>query len=310
MDDLLVLGVAADDVEDGRRALGTAGPGPAAGRHAAPEARWATVSIHDPVDANWLEVHPRLQAVVTRSAGHDHVDLDAARRRGVAVYTLGDYAADAVADHAVAMLLSLLHRIPQGQDAVRSGWRREGLVGRHLGAATVGVIGSGAIGGRTALRLAALGCPAVKVYDIVPDAVPTHPRIRGVPFDEAMACDAVTLHVPLDDATRGLVGSGAIGRMPPGAVLVNTARGGVVDLDAVLGALDAGALSGYAADVLAGEPDPPGRARLARRSDVILTPHIAAYSRDVIAARWDRTAAILDALRAGRDDEVAPYRVA
>ena len=267
--------------------------------------RILSVMIHDRLDAVALDRLPRLEAVITRSDGHDHLPMTAMRERGVSAYHLGDYATQSVATLAVSMVLALLHRIPEAVATTRGGaWDRSHLVGRHLHEVRVGVLGVGRIGATVARHLQALGADVLG-HDVRPiDDLPTEPDLHRF----LAACDIVTIHMPLQDDTRHLLDAAALAHMPRGALLVNTARGDVVDQDAVLHALETGRLAGYAADVLPGEPDPPHMEAL-RRPDVLLTPHLGAHNEATLRGRYERTQAIVDALLAGRPQDADAWRV-
>lgn len=269
------------------------------------DTRVMSLMIHDRLDAAALDRLPRLDAVITRSDGHDHLPMAALRDRGVAAYHLGDYATQSVATLAVSMVLALLHRIPEAVATTRAGaWDRSRLVGRHLTELRLGVLGVGRIGGTVARHLQALGADVLG-HDVR--------RIEDVPMEPDLhrflaACDVVTIHVPLQGDTRHLLDGAALAHMRRGSLLVNTARGDVVDPGAVLQALDTGRLAGYAADVLPGEPDPPHLEALLR-PDVLLTPHLGAHNEATLRSRYERTQAIVDALLAGRPQDVEAWRV-
>jgi phosphoglycerate dehydrogenase-like enzyme len=228
-----------------------------------------------PVGEELLARLPALRVVSTASVGFDHVDLVAAEARGIAVRSVPDYCTEEVADHALAFLYALLRGLgPLGGDVARGGWDAK-LAGplRTVAGLRVGVVGHGRIGGAVATRLLALGAE-VWANDLVPV---DRDGVRDAGFEELLAgCDAVTLHVPLTERTRGMVGRRELEAMRPGALLLNTARGPVVDLDAVIAALSEGRLGGAALDVLPVEPpvDVP------EAPNLILTPHAAWYSAD------------------------------
>ena len=216
---------------------------------------------------------PALRVVGTATVGFDHVDLAAAERRGVAVVSVPDYCTEEVADHTLALLYALLRGVVALDRQVSRGeWNAKGAGPlRTVAGLRVGIVGLGRIGGAVATRLLALGAD-VWAHDVVPVA---RDGVRLVDLDELLAeCDAVTLHVPLTGETRGLIGRSQIAAMRPGALLVNTARGAVVDIGAVLEALRRGQIGGAALDVLAQEPPP--MAPLA--PNLIVTPHAAYYS--------------------------------
>jgi D-3-phosphoglycerate dehydrogenase len=216
---------------------------------------------------------PALRAIGTASVGFDHVDVEAAERRGVVVVNVPDYCTEEVADHTLALLYGLVRRVVELDRMVqRGGWNATGAgpLGTVAGM-RVGIVGLGRIGTAVATRLLALGAE-VWATDILP--VP-HAGVRFVELDELLeGCDAVTVHVPLTTETRGLIGAREIASMRPGAFLVNTSRGKVVDFDAVLEALRDGRLGGAGLDVIPHEPPPAPPVA----PNLILTPHAAYYS--------------------------------
>jgi D-3-phosphoglycerate dehydrogenase len=214
-----------------------------------------------PVGPELVAQLPALRAVGTASVGFDHIDVPP----HVAVVNTPDYCTDEVADHTLALLFALLRGIVAFQSLPWSSKAAGPL--RVVRGLRVGIVGRGRIGGAVAQRLTALGA-VVQAYDVRPVA-------DAVPFDELLrTSDVVSLHVPLDASTRGLVGERELALMQPGALLINTARGPVVDLDAVLAALRESRLGGAALDVLPVEP-PPQRPEA---PNLIVTPHAAYYS--------------------------------
>jgi D-3-phosphoglycerate dehydrogenase / 2-oxoglutarate reductase len=233
----------------------------------------AVLTIDEAVGAELMQSMPLLRVVATATVGFDHIDVDAADDRGIAVVSVPDYCTQEVADHTIALLYALLRGVVTLDGDVRRGAWNAKAAGplRRLAELRVGIVGLGRIGNAVAKRLRALGAE-VWAHDVVPVA---RDGVRFVELDELLAeCDAITLHVPLTRETRGLIGRGQIAAMKPGAYLVNTARGAVVDIGAVLQGLRTGHLGGAALDVLPQEPPPV--APLAPR--LILTPHAAWYS--------------------------------
>lgn len=231
------------------------------------------LTIGQPVGAELFVQLPALRVVATATVGFDHIDIDAAEEHGVAVVSVPDYCTQEVADHALALLLGLVRGVVALDHDVRQGGWDAKVAGplRTLAELRVGIVGLGRIGGALATRLLALGVE-VWAHDVLPVA---RDGVRFVELDELLAdCDAVTLHVPLTRETRGLIGRTQIALMKPDALLVNTSRGAVVDVGAVLEALRAGRLGGAALDVLPQEPPPV--APLA--PNLVLTPHAAYYS--------------------------------
>jgi D-3-phosphoglycerate dehydrogenase / 2-oxoglutarate reductase len=226
-----------------------------------------------PVGEELFASLPALRVVATATVGFDHIDLDAAEARGVAVLSVPDYCTQEVADHTLALLLALSRGVVAlDRDVRRGGWnaRAAGPL-RTVAELRVGIVGLGRIGGAVATRLLALGAE-VWANDLLSVA---RDGVRFVELDELLAeCDAVTLHVPLTRETRGLIGRAELASMKRDALLVNTSRGAVVDVGAVLGALRAGKLGGAALDVLPQEPPPV--APIA--PNLVLTPHAAYYS--------------------------------
>jgi D-3-phosphoglycerate dehydrogenase / 2-oxoglutarate reductase len=226
-----------------------------------------------PVGEELFASLPALRVVATATVGFDHIDLDAAEARGVAVLSVPDYCTQEVADHTLALLLALSRGVVAlDRDVRRGGWnaRAAGPL-RTVAELRVGIVGLGRIGGAVATRLLALGAEVWANY-LLPVA---RDGVRFVELDELLAeCDAVTLHVPLTRETRGLIGRAELASMKRDALLVNTSRGAVVDVGAVLEALRAGKLGGAALDVLPQEPPPV--APIA--PNLVLTPHAAYYS--------------------------------
>jgi D-3-phosphoglycerate dehydrogenase len=220
-----------------------------------------------------LERLPALRVIGTATVGFDHIDVDAADARGVAVVNAPDYCTQEVADHTLALLYALLRGIVAlDRDVARGGWdaKAAGPL-RTLAELRVGIVGVGRIGGAVAERLVVLGA------DVWGNDVLTVPRhdVLFVELGELLTeCDAITVHVPLMRETRELIGRTEIAAMRPGALLVNTSRGAVVDDGAVIEALRRGHLAGAALDVLPREPPPV--ALLA--PNLIVTPHAAYYS--------------------------------
>jgi phosphoglycerate dehydrogenase-like enzyme len=264
------------------------------------EVRVLSISSQDTLDLSLVEELGGLQAVVTRSTGFDHLPLEGLRGMGVRAYHLDDYASRSVAEHTLLFLLMLLRRVPEATWATggRSGppvWDRTRLQGRGLGDVTVGVLGTGRIGSRVVRLLCGLGVEVVG-YDLVPD--PLLVKVKGFRYVGSLrellgASDALTIHVPLNEDTRVLIGAQALDALPEGAVVVNTARGAVVDEQEVARRLRDGRLGGYAADVLTGEPKPTQGLTLFRDlSNVVLTPHLAAYDEAALHARYQVTAKV------------------
>ncbi len=227
------------------------------------------------VSAGAVKRGVRLRVIARAGVGVDNIDVDAATRQGVVVLNTPESSTIAAAEHTMAMLLSLVRRIPQAHAALTAGrWAREGFIGTELSGKTLGVIGLGKIGSEVARRAIAFGMRVV-AYD--PYVTEERARRLGVElgtWDEVLGqCDALTLHVPLAQDTRALIGRNELAAMKPQALLVNCARGGLIDENALLAGLEEGKVGGAALDVFAQEPPPPGSPLLAHPR-VVVTPHL------------------------------------
>jgi D-3-phosphoglycerate dehydrogenase len=255
-----------------------------------------------PITAEVFEALPQLRLLSRYGVGVDVVDTEAARDHGVWVCNVPDYGTTEVAMHAVAMLLALLRNVAGHDREVRAGHWDYHLGGqlRRPSSLTLGVVGLGRIGGMAAER-AAPWFGAVVGYDPYLTDSDWPNRLERLSLEDLFArSSAVTLHLPLTDTTRALVGTDLLGRMPSGSYLVNTARGGLVDLDALLEALDTGRLAGVALDVLPQEP-PPQDHPLLTHPRALITPHVAWYSAEAeIELRTKAAQNIVEWARTGR----------
>ncbi len=229
-----------------------------------------------------LSVAPHLKIIAKHGAGVDSVDIAAATRRGIAVMVANGANADAVAEHALALMLSLARELPRFDRDVRSGaWRDLNQYTRDFSARTVGIVGYGQIGERTARLVQACGAQVV-IHTRSAITPPT-----GMSYEPDLnrlleTVDIVSLHCPLTDKTRGMIGAAELARMKPGALLINTARGPVVDEAALVVALRSGRLAGAALDTYAVEPPDPAHPLFAL-PNVMVTPHIAAATTGAMA---------------------------
>jgi phosphoglycerate dehydrogenase-like enzyme len=248
----------------------------------------------DPFDAGVIEACTALRVIARVGVGVDSIDLDAATARGIAVTITPGANAATVADHTIALMLAALRRIGEHDGSVRrGGWNRTGA---HtpwlLSGSTVGLVGYGQIGRLVADRLAGFD-----VRVLVNDPVaPVAGRCESVGLDALLAAsDVISLHAPLLPATRGLIGARELGLMRPEAVLVNTARGGIVDEQALVRALESGRLRAAALDVF--EEEPPRGSPLLALPNVVLSPHNAGLSIPSIEEMTRRaTASVIEVL--------------
>ncbi|EEG09921.1 NAD(P)-dependent oxidoreductase [Pseudogulbenkiania ferrooxidans] len=233
--------------------------------------------------AQQLAAAQRLRLIVRAGVGTDNIDLAAAASQGIAVLNTPKASTGSVAELALGMLLALARRIPQADAAVKSGgWpKKEFSDGIELAGKTLGIIGVGRIGGALGRCAAALGMVVVGA-DKAAEPVGRFEGLALLSLEALLACaDFVSIHTPPSKAGRAVIGKKEIARMKDGVLLVNCARGGLVDEEALLTALDSGKVRGAALDVFAGEP--PSDLRLARHPHVICTPHLGASTREAQA---------------------------
>jgi D-3-phosphoglycerate dehydrogenase len=239
----------------------------------------AVVVASHPLTAEIIKALDGGVKVIGRTGvGVENVDLVAARDQGITVFNEPSYGENEVASHALAMLLALQRRLAVADAYVRAGWKGRPPLGAvlPLDEFTVGVVGCGRIGRATTTRLLAL-VGEVLVYDPFVHRVPEGARAIPSLAQLLPRCQAVIVHVPLTEATRGMLGRAELALLPTGAFMVNVARGGVVDEPAMAEMLHDGRLAGAGLDVFAEEPLPPGDPLLST-PNTILSPHIASYS--------------------------------
>jgi D-3-phosphoglycerate dehydrogenase len=222
----------------------------------------------------------RCKAIGRFGLGVDNIDIPAAAELGITVTYVPDYCMHEVSDHAMALLLALARKIPLSNKLVQAGrWEMPAVVPIHrLAGRVLGLVGFGNIPRALAPKAKAFGLRVVTHDPYVSQQALAAAGVESVSFDRLLEIsDFVSIHAPLVPATRGLFNAGVFGKMKTGALLINTARGPLVDEDALVSALDSGRLGGAALDVVAVEPLPKD-SRLIGRDNVILTPHTAFYS--------------------------------
>jgi glyoxylate reductase len=262
--------------------------------------------LTDRVDAALLQRCPGLRVVSSCSVGLDHVDVEAATLRGIPVGHTPGVLAETTADLSFALLLAAARRVVDADRKLRAGgwtrenlWQLDGFLGRDVHGAVLGVIGLGAIGRAVAVRARGFGM-RVLGWSRTPR------QLEGVEWtslDELLGrADFVSVHVALTPETRGLLDAAALALMKPEAMLVNTARGGIVDERALASALRAGRLAGAALDVFASEPLDPA-SPLLDAPNLVLTPHIGSAS---VATRTRMAELAVDNLLAGLEGRPLP----
>ena len=238
------------------------------------------------VTAAVIEAGERLQAIGRAGVGVDNSDVEAATRRGIIVVNTPTANTIAAAEHTIAMMLALARQIPAAEASLREGrWDRKRFIGVEVRNKTLGVIGLGRIGTEVAKRAQGLGMDVI-AYD--PYVSAEHASRFGIRFTTELEellrrSDFVTLHTPLTEATRGLIGERELALMKPTARLINCARGGLIDEEALLRALDEGRLAGAALDVFTQEPPPPDHPLL-KHPKVVLTPHLGGSTQEAQAS--------------------------
>ena len=255
--------------------------------------------LTDRIDATLLDECTSLRAISNYATGVDNIDVDAATARGIPVGFTPDVLTEATADATFGLLLAAARRIVDGQSVVYAGrwltWEPDLLLGQGVHGKTLGIVGMGRIGKAVARRAAGFEMEVLE-----------HSRSGGIPLDELLKrSDFVTLHARLTPETRGLIGEGELRRMKPTAILINTARGGLVDTGALGRALEGGWIAGAALDVADPEPVPKGHPLL-DAPNLVITPHIASAS---IEARTAMADLAVDNLLAGLAGKPMPKSV-
>ena len=267
------------------------------------EARALIVRNRTRVDRPLIEQAPRLRVIGRLGVGLDNIDLAACEERSIAVCPARGANEATVAEYVITAALLLLRGAFQAKDAVIAGaWPREDALGREIAGKRLGLIGFGANARETAKRGLALGMHVAAYDPFVPDDDLVWGSVRPASLPDILRhSDVVSLHVPLTDATRRIVDRAAIAAMQPGAILINAARGGLLDEEALVEALTQGRLAGAALDTFEQEPlDAEAGRRFAGVPNLLLTPHIAGVTeesnRRVSLVTADNVARVLDSL--------------
>ncbi|MCC7497571.1 MAG: C-terminal binding protein [Bryobacterales bacterium] len=253
------------------------------------------VSHHPRISGSVIETLPQIQAIVRNGAGFDNVDLEAARLAGIAVCNVPDYGTEEVADHTLLLTLALERRLKAGmQDVSSDGWNwAASTPARRLRGQVFGIVGCGRIGTAAAMRARAFG---FRVVFFDPYVAAGYEKALGIEragsLEELLPkADVVSFHAPLNRETRGILNPATIGLLRRGALVVNTARGGIVNEAAALDALRDGQLGGLALDVV--EREPAFDRELLSHLNCIVTPHMAFYSEEAIRDMRQGAASII-----------------
>lgn len=248
-----------------------------------------------PLNADVINGCKNLKMLSVAFTGIDHIAMDACRKNGVLVSNCAGYSTAAVADLVFGLLISLYRNIPACNEVVRREGTKDGLVGFELEGKKFGVVGTGAIGLRVAAIAQAFGCEVLAFSRTKKDV----PGITYTDLDTLLSqCDIVSLHTPLSDSTRGLIGKEQLALMKKNAVLINTARGPVVDSQALAEALNEERIAGACIDVFETEPPVKKEHPLLNAKHVIATPHAAFATKEALVKRavivFDNITAWLD----------------
>jgi D-3-phosphoglycerate dehydrogenase len=253
-----------------------------------------------------IEAADELRLVVRAGSGLDNIDLDAARERGIRVARVPGASPEAVAELTLGLMLAATRNIRLADSLVRQGrWPKHDLGGHLIAGKTMGIVGAGRIGTRVGALCSALGMDVLGCVESPEDDQPRHLEEAGITLTDFASviteADFVSIHTPLQDSTRNLIDATAIAKMKPGVVLINTARGGVVDESAVFEALTSGHMSAAGFDVHEREGDGV-IPRLASLPNVVLTPHIGGMALETQSMIGMRVAEIIEAFLAGNFD--------
>jgi phosphoglycerate dehydrogenase-like enzyme len=279
---------------------------------------WAALPLADflvvfesKITAEMIAAAPRLKLIQLPQVGYDNIDVAAASRMNVPVCNAPGLVAPSVAEHALMLILATLRRLVECDARVRqSEWPQLGMFQKGLhdfAGATLGIVGLGAIG-RALARICRALAGTILYYNRrrLPPSAEKELGVTYAPLDELLRqSDVVSLHVPLDETTRGLIGAEQLSLMKPTAILVNTARGPVIDQDALIEHLRAGRLRGAAFDVLWEEPLPP-QSPLLTFDNVLFTPHVASGSQETA---WKAFEVTFENVYRVADGQAPLYRV-
>ncbi len=280
------------DLEPARAALAEVGGELVLASEPTPEAILEVAATADALLVTYAKITSQIIAGLTRckaigrfGIGTDNIDLAAAAEAGIVVTYAPTYCLDEVSDHAMALLLTMIRKTSFASSLVHSGrWEMPAVVPIHrIRGTTLGLVGLGNIPQLVAPKARAFGMRVISYDPYAPDAVFEATGVGRVDFDSLLSeSDYISIHAPLTPETDGMFNREAFDRMRRHALLVNTARGPLVDVEALADALEQGQIGGAALDVLPQEP-PPAGSRLIGRPDVVLTPHTGFYSEEALA---------------------------
>ena len=259
---------------------------------------------NQPLSAAIIEQCPNLKLIDIAFTGVDHVGLEAARARGILACNAAGYSTNAVAELTFGLAISAIRNIVAVDARCRAGSTKDGLVGFELFGKTFGVVGTGAIGSRVAKIAQAFGC-RVLAYSRTVKPELEKDGVEYVDLDTLLAqSDFVSLHVPMTAATSKMINAASIAKMKHGAVIINCARGGVVDSQALADALNSGKLAAAGIDVFENEPPLAVDHPLLHAKNTVVTPHVAFASKEALEARADIVFANIAAFLEGKPQNI------
>ena len=262
------------------------------------------ILANQPLSAEIINACDKLKMIDIAFTGVDHVAMDAVRARNLVVCNAAGYSTNAVAELTFGLAISAIRNIPACNTRCHIGSTKDGLVGFELFGKTFGVIGTGAIGCRVAKIAAAFGCKVIAYSRTVKPELEAD-GVKFVSLDELLrTADFISLHVPLTAETDKMINAASIAKMKDGAVLINCARGGVVDSVALADALNSGKLAAAGIDVFENEPPLAVNHPLLTAKNTVTTPHVAFASKEALEARADIVFANIEAFLANKPQNI------
>ncbi|SFJ52246.1 D-3-phosphoglycerate dehydrogenase [Halobacillus dabanensis] len=250
------------------------------------------INLYAPISRRVIESLTKCKVITRYGVGVDTIDLEAATEKGILIGNVPDYGVDEVSDHALALIMSLLRKITTSNQQVKNGaWDvNHSKPIRRLNTLTIGLVGFGNIPRRLAEKIQVLGINVIVSDPFLSEEIAEERNVTLVSLEElCKISDLISVHAPLNDTTRGMIGKEQFGLMKKGVYLVNTARGPVIEEDALLEALENGVVAGGGLDVIDSEPIAPNHPFLTMEN-IILTPHMAGYSEESAAEMRTKTA--------------------
>lgn len=262
------------------------------------------IIANNPYPAQVVAAAPNLKLLDVAFTGIDHVALDACKEKGVMICNAAGYSTQCVAELAIGLAISCLRNMPACETATRTGGVGGPLRGREIGGRTVGIVGTGAIGTMTARLFQAFGAKVIAYSRTVRPEVEAM-GVQYVSLEELMAqSDIVSVHVPNNQETKGMISKALIAAMKPTAILINVARGAIVDNAALAEALNTGKLAGAGIDVFDMEPPIPADYPLLHAKNAVLTPHVAFATDESMLRRAEIVFQNVEAYLAGKPENV------